>query len=281
LIYHREAHHIWSAILRFRRAWFALRFTGWLDDGNRDTLPGNHTDQIRTSEGSSVRNRLTFLAVAAVAILMLSPAARSQAAAQPGAVPDISGVWLVENFQPRLFPNGGAPFKPWAEMRFKATNPQTNDPNLGCLPMGLPRFMLAAPYPMEIFQVPSRVIIIHEGPQMMRQIYMNRQHPKDLDPTYSGDSVGKWEGDTLVVDTIGFNDKTWLDGGGLPHSETMRLVERIRRVDHDTLVDDITIDDPQAYTKPLTSRQVYKLKTGWEIQEYVCEENNKYTYQEK
>jgi hypothetical protein len=223
---------------------------------------------------------LISFAAAVAAMLALSPAMRSQNAAQQAA-PDISGVWLVENFEPRLFPNGGAPFTPWAETKFKATNPQTNDPNLACLPMGLPRFMIAVPYPMEILQMPTRVVIIHEGPQVMRQIYMNRQHPKDLDPTYAGDSIGKWEGDTLVVDTIGFNDKTWLDGGGLPHSEALHVVERIRRVDHDTLVDDITIEDPMAYTKPLTNRQVYKLKPGWEIQEYVCEENNKYSYQEK
>ena len=229
-----------------------------------------------------MRNRLIIsAAVVVVGMLALSPAPRGQDGAHPGAVPDISGVWLVEKFQPRLFPNGGAPFTPWAEMKLKATDPQTNDPNLACLPMGVPRFMIAAPYPMEILQMPTRVIIIHEGPQMMRQIYMNRQHPKDLDPTYSGDSVGKWEGDTLVVDTIGLNDKTWVDSGGLPHSEAMHIIERIRRVDHNTLVDDFTIEDPKAFTKPITTEQLYKLKPGWEIQEFVCTENNKYTYQGK
>ncbi|PYU31799.1 MAG: hypothetical protein DMG31_11470 [Acidobacteria bacterium] len=134
---------------------------------------------------------------------------------------------------------------------------------------------------MEIFQVPTRVVIIREGTQVMRQIYMNRQHRNDLYPTYSGDSIGKWEGDTLVVDTIGFNDKTWIDSGGLPHSEALHVVERIRRLDHDTLVDDVMIEDPMAYTKPFTAQQVYKLKPGWEIQELVCTENNKYTYHGK
>ena len=110
---------------------------------------------------------------------------------------------------------------------------------------------------------------------------MNREHPKDLDATYSGDSIGKWQGGTLVVDTIGFNDKTWLDGGGLPHSEALHVVERIRRSDHETLVDDFTIEDPMAYTKPIEAHEVYKLKPDWEIHEYVCEENNKYSYQEK
>lgn len=228
----------------------------------------------------AVRKHWIILA-AVVAMLARSPAMRGQDSTKRGSVPDISGVWLVENFEPRLFPNGGVPFTPWAETKFKATDLKTNDPNLACLPLGLPRFMISVPYPMEIFQVPTRVIMIQEGPQTMRQIYMNRQHPKDLDATYSGDSIGKWEGDTLIVDTVGFNDKTWLDGGGLPHSEALHLVERIRRMDHDALVDEFTIEDPKAYTKPITTRQVYKLKPDWEIHEYICEENNKYSYQGK
>jgi len=227
-----------------------------------------------------VRNYLIVSAAAAVAMLAFSPAARGQNAAQQTHVPDISGVWQVTKFQPKLFPNGGAPFKPWGEARFKEANPETNDPNLGCLPEGIPRFMFV-PLPMEIFQAPTRVVIIREGTQVMRQIYMNRQHRNDLYPTYSGDSIGKWEGDTLVVDTIGFNDKTWIDSGGLPHSEALHVVERIRRLDHDTLVDDVMIEDPMAYTKPFTAQQVYKLKPGWEIQELVCTENNKYTYHGK
>jgi hypothetical protein len=166
-------------------------------------------------------------------------------------------------------------------MKLKATNLTTDDPNLACLPEGVPRFMISVPYPMEIIQGPKRVLILHEGTSVVRQIHLGRQHPKDLDPTYAGDSIGKWEGDTLVVDTIGFNDKTWLDGGGLPHSNALRVVEHIRRTDHDTLVDEFTIDDPTVYTKPITARQVYKLKPDWEIHEYVCEENNKYTYSGK
>ena len=228
-----------------------------------------------------MRNRLLFSAVAVMAMLALSAAARGQDAARSGSAPDISGVWLVEKFAPILFPKGGAPLQPWAEMKLKATNPQTDDPNLACLPEGVPRFMISVPYPMEIFQGPASVLIIHEGTSVMRQIHMGRQHPKDLDPTYAGDSIGKWEGDSLVVDTIGFNDKTWLDGGGIPHSTALHVVERIRRIDHDTLVDQFTIDDPMAYTKAITVQQVYKLKPDWEIHEYVCEENNKYTDQKK
>ena len=228
-----------------------------------------------------MRNRLIFSAVAMVATLALAAATRAQDTTSPGSMPNISGVWLVEKFRPMLFPKGGAPLQPWAEKKLKATNPQADDPNLACLPEGVPRFMISVPYPMEIVQGPKRVLIIHEGTSVLRQIHMSREHPKDLDPTYAGDSTGKWEGDTLVVDTIGFNDRTWLDGGGIPHSTALHVVERIRRTDHDTLVDEFTIDDPMAYTKTITAQQVYKLKPDWEIHEYVCEENNKYTYQKK
>jgi hypothetical protein len=228
-----------------------------------------------------MRKRLILSAGVLVSMLTLSPATRAQNGQQTLA-PDISGVWQLSQFQGGvLFPKGGAPLTPWAEAKFKAANPQTNDPNLACLPEGMPRFMLSIPLPMEIFQVPTRIVIIREGVQLYRQIYLNRQHLKDLDPTYSGDSVGKWEGDTLVVDTIGLKESTWVDNAGLPHSEAMRVIERIRRTDHDTLVDDVTIEDPMAFTKPITAERVFKLKPGWEIQEFVCTENNKYTYQAK
>ena len=227
-----------------------------------------------------MRNQFTIAAAAVVAIFVLSPATHSQDASHAGAAADISGVWQVPKYQSKMFPNGGAPLTAWGEAKFKTANPETNDPNLGCLPTGVPRLMFV-PLPLEIVQTPTRVVIIHEGVQALREVYLNRQHAADLDPTFSGDSIGKWEGDTLVVDTIGFNDKTWLDAAGLPHSEKMHVSERIRRTDHDTLVDEVTVEDSKAYTKPFTVQQVYKLKPGWEIQEYVCEENNKYTYQGK
>ena len=226
-------------------------------------------------------NRLIMLVALMAVTIAVVPVTRAQNVAPQSSVPDISGVWFVAKIQPALFPKGGAPLQPWAEAKFNAFNLKKNDPNLACLPEGVPRVMFV-PEPMEILQLPTRVVIIHEAIQVLRQIYMNRRHRDDLYPTYSGDSIGKWEGDTLVVDTIGFNDKTWVDmDGGLPHSEAMHVIERIRRVDHETLVDDMTIEDPMAYTKPITAQQVYKLKPGWEIQEYVCEENNKYTKQDK
>ncbi len=233
-----------------------------------------------------MRNRLMVFILAVIAACTPS-AILAQTAAPSGmakvqsapSTPDLSGVWQVREFQPAMFLNGNPPFQPWAEAKFKTIDSTKDDPNLGCLPHGIPRLMYV-PLPFEIFQVPSRVLVFQEALHQVRQIYVDgREHPKDLDPTWTGHSVGKWEGDTLVVDTIGMNDKTWLDHVGLPHSDALHVLERIRRIDHDTMVDDFTIDDPKAYTKPWTAQQVYKLKVGWEIHEYVCEENNKYKYQ--
>jgi hypothetical protein len=108
----------------------------------------------------------------------------------------------------------------------------------------------------------------------VRQIYTDgRDHDKNLAPLWMGDSIGKWDGDTLVVDTTNFNDKTWLDRGGHPHSEALHLTERIRRVDHDTLEVEFTIDDPKAYTKPWTGKQYFQLRPKWNIMELICEDN--------
>jgi hypothetical protein len=128
--------------------------------------------------------------------------------------------------------------------------------------------------PFEIMQIPGRVIMYFEYDHFVRQIFMDgRQHSPDLIPSSMGDSIGKWDGETLVVDTVGFSDKTWLDGEGLPHSDALHLVERIRRLGHDSMTIDFTIDDPKAYTKPWTAHNVFELKPGWTIGEVVCEDD--------
>ncbi len=229
-----------------------------------------------------MRLGLKFSIIAGAALLFTFPVIFAQTAnpSTPVGTPDLTGVWMIDHFQPALFPKGTTPpFTPWAEEKFKKADTKVNDPNLACLPHGIPRLMFV-PLPMEIFQVPDMVLMYQEAGNQLRQIHMNRGHKEDLDPTYNGDSVGKWDGDTLVVDTTGFNDVTWLDHVGLPHTEALHVVERIRRPDHDTLVDDFTIEDPKAYTKPFTASQTYHLKPGWEIAEYVCD-NNKYVYHEK
>jgi hypothetical protein len=196
--------------------------------------------------------------------------------------PDFSGVWFIDEYRRNLLPKEDPPFQPWAAAKFKERQSEKlhQDPDAGpdpterCIPPGIPREMLQ-PFPWEIVQARDRLIMIFEYQSLVRQIFTDgRGHPKDLEPTYMGNAIGRFEGDTLIVDTIGFNDKTWLDPMGLPHSEAMHVVEHIRRVDHDTLVDEYTIDDPKAYTKTWTAQKTFKLKPDWQIQEYVCTENN-------
>jgi hypothetical protein len=234
-----------------------------------------------------VRSRI---AVVAFALLMLSCASvrpveankrlersGTRAAAQ---MPDLSGVWMGSPGA-IAFSSQEPPMRPWAEKKFLATKPgygprataDSQDPILKCYPPGVPRIMLI-PFPMRIIQIPGQVILLFEYDHFVRHIFTNRrQHPKDLNPTWMGDSIGWWEGDTLVVDTVGFNDKTWLDQVGHPHTDALHVVERIRRVDHTTLVDDITIDDPKAYTRPWTGRRIFKMRPGWHLMEYICEDN--------
>jgi hypothetical protein len=139
----------------------------------------------------------------------------------------------------------------------------------------MPRIYLHR-YPIEIVQVRGRLMMFFEYDHFVRQIWTDgRKHPEedDLDPSWMGHSIGSWDGDALLVDTIGFNDKTWLDNAGHPHSEALHVVERMRRVDHDTLQIDFTFDDPKAYTKSWTGQKVFRLRPGWEIAEQVCADN--------
>lgn len=222
-----------------------------------------------------------------------SPTAKSTASA-PADPHDMAGMW--EFFQG--LPGQGIyatpskdhpPMTPWAQAKYDAAKPGYgpkaqaggNDPILKCNPAGIPR-ILFFPQPFEIFQAPDRVFMFFEREHEWRQIWTDgRSHPKDVAATWMGDSIGKWEGDTLVVDTVGFNDKTWLDNDGHPHTEDLRVVERIRRVNHDTLTIDTTIEDPKAYTKSWGGHATYELKPDWNIGEMVCEDNITYDDMQK
>ena len=188
-------------------------------------------------------------------------------------------------------PRGGSasephiPFMPWsaAIYDYNSANASKYDPEGYCLPPGGPR-MMATPYPMEIIQLPgqARVIMIFEGAtHIWREIYMDgRDHPEGdaLNPTYLGHSVGRWEGDTLVVDVVGFNENTWIDFFGHPHTDALHVVERFSRPDKATLHYEATIEDPGAYTAPWTVAWDINWRPDSELMEYICQENNRYLY---
>ncbi len=254
-----------------------------------------------------MRNRFWGLAlVALAATLATSPAifaqtiqssaAKTHSAAAPA---DLSGVWRRSRRAPDKsrkytiyelafsLTNVLPPMTPWAQEKYDANKPnigpravsltETNDPIMQCAPPGVPRVYLIRGEPMEIAHIPGRVLMLFEYDHFVRNIFTDgRQHPSDLSPSWMGDAIGKWEGDTLVVDTVGFNNKTWLDNDGLPHSEDLHVVERVRRVNHDTLTIDTTIEDPKAYPKPWTAHAVFELKPTWNLGEVVCEDNISY-----
>jgi hypothetical protein len=236
----------------------------------------------------TLRDRILGSSFAIWTILACPSLGFAQAPPQPAAAgsrtvthtPNLSGVWSGRQNSDTFTPND-TPLQAWAEAKFKSVKPGygphasalSEDPISDCLPPGMPRIFLI-PFPMQIVQFPDEVVILFEYDHFVLHIYTDRrEHPKNIDPTWMGDSIGKWEGDTLVVDTVGLTDKSWLDQVGHPHSDALHVVERIRRVDHGTLQDDFTIDDPKAYTRPWTGQLIFKLRTGWHLMEYICEDH--------
>jgi hypothetical protein len=151
--------------------------------------------------------------------------------------------------------------------------PETTDRVYKCFPPGMPYIYLQL-FPMQIVQTPKEVIELFEYDHMVRHIFIDgRKHPDDVTPSYNGHSIGHWEGDTLVVDTIGLNGKMWLDRVGHPDSDQMHIIERIHRVDDKTLQVDFTFDDPKSYVKPWTALMRFRLRPDWDIIEDICEDN--------
>jgi hypothetical protein len=254
-----------------------------------------------------MRHRLLLLSLTAAAACISSPLMLAQNAKTarvkahaPSARVDLSGVWRRSRRPPDKarkytiyelafsITTERPPMTPWAEEKFKANKSnigpssvsiaESNDPILKCYPPGVPRIYLVRAEPFEIAQIRGRVLMLFEYDHFIRNIYTDgREHPKDPNLSWMGDAIGEWEGDTLVVDTIGFNDKTWLDNDGHPHTEDLHVVERIRRVTHDTLTIDTSIEDPKAYTKPWGGHAVYELKPDWNLGEVVCEDNETYS----
>jgi hypothetical protein len=191
--------------------------------------------------------------------------------------PDLSGVWLGNGANSTditrdLKPGDSVVMLPWAEAVVK-NRQSKDDPEANCLPTGIPR---GTPYPWRIAQTPGIYLIAYEGNiHSWRQIFMDgRRHPDDPDPTWYGHSVGHWEGKTLVVDTVGFNDKFWFDYKGHPHTEKLHTIERYTRTDLGHMTIETTIDDPGAYEKPFTAVGRAQIMVGQELMEYICQENN-------
>jgi hypothetical protein len=189
----------------------------------------------------------------------------------PDGKPDLSGVW-ERPFVPDMSKGiGELPYTAWA----KANLVEEFDYSAHCLPLGYTR-SINSPMPMEIEQKPGRIVFLYEMNNTFHVVFTDgRGHPKDLEPTWNGHSIGRWEGDTLVVDTIGFNDKTRVDTEGHPHTTALHVVERFRRTDLGHISYEITIEDPGAYTKPWKNTRVFTLRPDWELMEYNCNENNK------
>jgi hypothetical protein len=195
-----------------------------------------------------------------------------------GATPAEKGVWtpMFGIFDP-IAPADEVPFKPWAKALYDARQIHEMEPHARCKASGTARQFLT-PYGVEFVELPeAKRIFIFDigGPHTFRTIYMDgRSHPNDLTPTYYGHSIGWWEGDTLVIDSVGFNEDFWLDRRGLPHTEQLHTIERFTRIDADTITYEITIDDPGAYTAPFTGWFNLQLERGTELFEYICQQAN-------
>jgi hypothetical protein len=169
------------------------------------------------------------------------------------------------------------PFQPWARALYDYRRGNQFEPHTRCKPSGGPRQFIT-PYGVEFVDIPElKQIYIMDlgGPHTYRTIYVDgRKHAKDLVPSYYGDSIGHWEGDTLVVDTRGFNDAFWFDRSGLPHTNQLHMIERFTRTDSKTMQYRVTIDDPGAYTRTWSSGFLLGWDPDQELFEYVCQDNN-------
>jgi hypothetical protein len=215
--------------------------------------------------------------------------------------PDFSGVWLQGNAAPcpavlrdgnncveamalsyeaRDFAHSlpdGLPYTPWAAalVKERVAGLSKDDPHARCLPPNFPR-AFAFPHLQKFIQAPGLVVILDEFNASYRQIFTDaRPFPEDPQPSWNGYSSGKWEGDTLVVNTIGFRDDLWLDMKGNPLTSAAKVTERIRRPDYGTLELEITVDDPKAYTKPWTVRLQEVIQVDTELVDEICLENEK------
>jgi len=248
----------------------------------------------------SMRDRLIVLFVAAVLgfspllAKSLSGQARGRtAAAKPaprfadgminlGITQEQKGLWLPRDRtelgrRSTLAPVETIPFQPWAKALYEDRQIHELEPHTRCHASGVAR-QFQTPYGVDFVHMPDlqRMYIFDVGgPHTFRIIYMDgRPHPQKLQPTNYGHSTGRWEGDTLVVDTVGFSEDFWIDRTGLPHTEKLHTVERFTRTDFDTIKYEVLIDDPNVYTKPWSGGFDLRWSPNIELFEYICQDNN-------
>jgi hypothetical protein len=198
--------------------------------------------------------------------------------------PDISGTYQAREYRGKIeiVGGGGLPFTAAGKEAYEQNIAGLKDGSVVdnsrrfCVPDGLPR-VLASPYPFEVFQAPpGQITIIHELNHQVRVVAMDEPMPSEKElvtlPYYNGHSVGHFEGDTLVVESAGFNEKTFVDATGAPHTDELRTVERIRKISPTELEDVITIHDPMYYTRDWQTRFVYTLRNDLWLEDYVCGE---------
>jgi hypothetical protein len=243
-----------------------------------------------------MKNRFIILIVGLLSSFVFLPHASAQTAGQPKTSKsqavktqafdprDFNGVWGGQSTA--LLTKGEPPMTTWALERFKAaktpysnppvTGEKINDPAFSCEPFGAPRIYFF-PHPMKMIQEPDKIVMLFAADRIFRIIRLNAQHPEHPFDTFYGDSIGSWEGNTLVVDTVNFySERTWLDPAGHPHSDQLHLTERFARPDRNHLHLDITIEDPVAYTKPWGGEKIFTLEpsTGT-LHNVMCVPENK------
>ena len=203
--------------------------------------------------------------------------------------PDLSGIWevvgdrvmetdgrvrskYVYNIAADL--PGGAPFLPWAKALYDERQKSlgVGAPSERCLPHGIPDAMLTRTLPFKIMQMRGVTVILYEEFNNWRQIFTDgRPLPNDPQPAWLGYSVGSWDGETFVIETAGFNDRSWLDGGGTPHTEALRTTERLRRIDAGHMEITFRFDDPKTFTKPWSATVKFNLLPDTELLEHHCD----------
>jgi hypothetical protein len=257
-----------------------------------------------------MNSRTLLVVVAATAWSLAAPAQAPYA--NPGSVPrtaggkpDLTGVWqggstlpggweeantgtgvggsgrdpnapVVAASNDRPAGRAGAPYQDWAAKKvLESFNRRgVDDPTSRCLPAGIPRSVMLGLFPQQIVQTSTQIVILYEYMSTFRVIPFGTKHPDDALPSYMGNSVAHWDGDTLVVDVVAFNDKTWLAGTGTFHSDALHIVERYTRVSKDRIDYEVMMEDPNVLTAPWMLKSSLMLREGTRVQEYICAENN-------